>query len=85
MVIDSDEEGGLPLEFLQELVGRLEEEEALESAFQQAIENLSMRLSAMEMCDSYKPYLYVSILILHRNREPVALINWPGYDENCFQ
>jgi len=61
-VIDSDEEGGIPLEFLQELAGKVEEEPALEEAFQRAIEALSRKLSTMEMCDVYKPYLYVSIL-----------------------
>ena len=64
LVIDSDEEGGIPLEFLQELTGKSEEEPVLKEAFQKAIETLSRKLSTMEMCDIYKPYLDVSILTL---------------------
>lgn len=61
LIIDSDEESGIPPEFFQELVRKVEEEPALEVAFQRAIETLSRRLSTMEMCDIYKPYLYVRI------------------------
>lgn len=63
LVIDSDDEGGIPLEFLQELAIKVEEEPALKEAFQTTIEALSRKLSTMEMCDIYKPYLYVSILV----------------------
>ncbi|KAF8459134.1 ubiquitin elongating factor core-domain-containing protein [Terfezia claveryi] len=63
-VIDSDEEGGIPQEFLQELAGKAEEEPALEEAFQKAIEALSTKLSTMEMCDVYKPYLYALMRIV---------------------
>lgn len=61
LATDSDEEYGVPSEFLQELFNNFDEEPALRDGFQEAIEHLSMDLSSMEMCDLYKPYLDVGI------------------------
>ena len=64
LATDSDEEYGVPPEFLQGLFNNFDEEPALRDGFQQAIEHLSMDLSSMEVCDLYRPYLYVGFYCL---------------------
>lgn len=60
LVVDSEEDHGLPLEFLQALVSRFEEDPGLEDAFKDAIQNLSVQLNLLDLSDNYKPYLVVS-------------------------
>lgn len=50
---DAEDDLGLPQEFLNELVSRQE----LVGFLRQAIQNLSVRLSKMNMTDNYKPFI----------------------------
>ena len=60
LIADTDDDGGPPIEFLQALVGRFEDEPEIEAAFSVAIQRLSENLSMIDLTGNYKPYLVVS-------------------------
>ncbi|KAH0613172.1 uncharacterized protein H6S33_009552 [Morchella sextelata] len=57
LLSDAEDDLGLPQEFLNDLVSRSEDNPDLVEYFQQAIQNLSSRLSKMNMSDNYKPFI----------------------------
>ncbi|KAF8474888.1 ubiquitin elongating factor core-domain-containing protein [Kalaharituber pfeilii] len=79
LVMDPDEEGGLPLEFLQALVARFEEEPALEEAFGTAIENLSIKLNLLDLSSNYKPYLIALMKIVSNKLLAKLFIESPTF------
>ncbi|KAI5809660.1 ubiquitin elongating factor core-domain-containing protein [Peziza echinospora] len=57
LLLDNDEEGGLPLEFFNALIGQFEEDPMMEEAFAAAIPRLSQNLNHVDFSTNYKPYL----------------------------
>ena len=56
---DPDDDGFIPLELLQELSMRFDEEQLLKTIFLKSLEKLSRSLSELEFLDAYKPYMNV--------------------------
>ena len=59
LLLDNDEDGGLPLEFFNALIGQFEEDPMMEEAFATAIPRLSEKLNNVDFSTNYKPYLSV--------------------------
>lgn len=57
---DIEDESGVCLDFFQEAISRLDEDDTIEPLFTKAMVDISNRLSAMNMNDDYKPYVNVS-------------------------
>lgn len=55
-----DNEHGICLEFLQEAVSRLQEDDAVAAIFTKAMVDISTNLSTLTMNDDYKPHMNVS-------------------------
>ena len=56
---DVESDQGLCMEFLQEAIARMKEDDSIEPLFTQAMVDISVKLATMSMNDPYKPYIDV--------------------------
>jgi ubiquitin conjugation factor E4 B len=59
---DIDHDDGICLDFFNEAVSRLDEDDSILPLFVNAMRDISAKLAKMSMNDDYKPYINVSIL-----------------------
>jgi ubiquitin conjugation factor E4 B len=59
LLLDSEEDRGIDLDFLTEAVRRFEEDDSLKPAFISTVEEMSRDLATMTINDDYKPYVMV--------------------------
>lgn len=64
LLVEAEDDRGVDLDFLAEVVKLFEEQEDLKPAIISAVEQMSQELSIMSMNDDYKPYLTVRSLYL---------------------
>ncbi|RPA95546.1 hypothetical protein L873DRAFT_1774205 [Choiromyces venosus 120613-1] len=76
---DMDEDRGLPQEFLNDLVSRLQDNPDLDQYFQEALRTLSSRLSEMSMTDNYKPFITALGRLMYHKPIIDVLINLPEF------
>jgi len=76
---DADEDRGLPQEFLDDLVSRLQDSPDLDQYFQEALRTLSSRLSEMSMTDNYKPFITALGRLMHHKPIIGMLVNLPEF------
>lgn len=61
LLVDPESDRGICHDFLTEAVARFEDDESVKDTMVQAVEHMSLNLSAMTMNDDYRPYVTVSI------------------------
>lgn len=61
LLLDAEDDRGVDLEFLAEVVKLFEEQDDLKPAIITTVEQMSQELSAKTMNDDYKPYVTVRI------------------------
>jgi ubiquitin conjugation factor E4 B len=59
LLFESGEDGGICPDFLNEVVSRWEEDDAVRPMITKAVVTLSKELAMMTMRDNYKPYMNV--------------------------
>jgi len=59
LVRGDDDANFVPFELLTDLAGHFEEDDMLEEAFTEAFQDMSQKLSKMDMMDDYQPHLNV--------------------------
>ena len=62
--MDPENDRGICHEFLTEIVSRFPEDETAQEAMVVAMEDMSGQLACMSMNDNYKPYVFVSTIVL---------------------
>lgn len=61
LLLDAEDERGLDIDFLSELVKQFDEQDELKSTIITTVEQLSQELATKTMNDDYKPYVTVSV------------------------
>ncbi|POR34568.1 Ubiquitin conjugation factor E4 [Tolypocladium paradoxum] len=73
------DEGGLDFDFIREAIKRFDDDEAVPALFNDAMVNISNRLSTLSLGDDYKPYVQA---LLTYTRFPVLISNLA--EHSCF-
>lgn len=74
LLVDPEDDNGISIELLKEIVESSEETPELDDIFIEAIQDLSTRLSKLDMSSEYKPYNIVSI---RKFRRSGFELTWP--------
>jgi ubiquitin conjugation factor E4 B len=64
LLLDAEDDRGIDLDFLSEVVKQFEEQDDLKSTIITTVEQLSQELAMKSMNDDYKPYVTVGILMI---------------------